>query len=54
MGKELEVIEKLVLMITIVAPALESMKQMKNGFSAQDLRFGSIASVSVIDIGRWN
>ena len=40
--------------MTIVVHALESMRQLKNGFSAQDLRFGSIATVSLINIGRWN
>ena len=34
--------------------ALETMNQLKNGFSAQYVRFGSIATVSLIDNGRWN
>ena len=53
MGKELDVIKKLLLMITILVHALETMNQMKSGFSAQDIRFGSIATVSLIDNGRW-
>ena len=51
MRKELEVIKKLLLMITIVIRTLETMNQMTNGFSAQDVRFGSIATVSLIDNG---
>ena len=35
MGKEFEVIKKFLLMITIVVHLLETMKQVKNGFSAQ-------------------
>ena len=49
MGKELEIIKKLQLMITIVVHALETMSQPKNGFSAQDVRFSSIATASLID-----
>ena len=54
MGKELEVIKKLRLMITIVAHVLETMNQPKNGFSAQDVRFSSIATASLINNRRWN
>ena len=54
MGKELEVIKKLQLMITIVVHALKTMSQPKNGFSAQDVRFSSIATASLIDNRRWN
>ena len=32
--------------------ALETINQLKNCFSAQDVRFGSIATVSLIDYGR--
>ena len=41
-------------MITIVIRTLETMNQLKNGFSAQDVRSGSIATVSLIDNGWWN
>ena len=51
MGKELEVIKILLLMITIGAHALETMNQLRNGFSAQEVRFGSIATVFFIDNG---
>ena len=51
MGKELEVIKKLLLMITIVVHALETIKQLKNNFSTEDVRFGSKATVSLIDNG---
>ena len=47
--KELVIIKKLVLIITIMDYALETMKQLKNGFIAQYARFGSIVSVSLID-----
>ena len=49
MGKELEVIKRLLLMTTIVVHALETMNHLKNGFSAQDVKFGSIANVSFND-----
>ena len=52
MEKELVVIEKLLLIITMMVYALETMNQLKNGFSAQDVRFGSIATVSLIAYGR--
>ena len=32
--------------------ALETINQLKNCFSVQDVRFGSIATVSLIDYGR--
>ena len=51
---ELVVIKKLLLMITIVVHVLETMNQLKNGFSAQYRRFGSIATVSLIDNRLWN
>ena len=54
MGKDLVIIEKLLLMITIVVQALETMNQPKNCFSNQDVRFGSIKTVSLIDNGKWN
>ena len=50
MQKELLVIKKLLLMITIVVHVLEIMNQLKNGFSAQDVRFGFIATVSLMII----
>ena len=50
MGKEIEFIKKLLLMINIMVHALETI--LKNCFSAQDVRFGSIATVSLIDYGR--
>ena len=52
MGKEIEFIKKLLLMINIMVHALETINQLKNCFSAQDVRFGSIATVSLIDYGR--
>ena len=54
MGKELDVMKKLLLMITIVVHVLETMNQLKNGLCAQDVRFDSIATVSLIDNGRRN
>ena len=54
MGKQVVVIKKLLLMITIVVHALETVNQLKNGFSVQYVRFGFIATVSLIDNGRWN
>ena len=45
MEKELVVTKNLLLMITIVVNALETMNQLKNGFSASYVRFGSIATV---------
>ena len=54
MGKELEFIKKLLLMINIMVHALETLNELKNCFSAQDVRFGSIAPVSLIDNGRRN
>ena len=52
MGKEIEFIKKLLLMINIMVHALETINQLKNCFSVQDVRFGSIATVSLIDYGR--
>ena len=40
------------MMITIVVYDLETIKRLKNGFSAQYVKFGSIATVSLIDNGR--
>ena len=45
--KELVIIKKLMPMITIMTHALETMKQLKNGFVAQYARFGSIVSVEL-------
>ena len=52
--KDLMVSKKLLLMISIVVHALETMNQLENGFGTQDVRFGFIATVSFIDNGRWN
>lgn len=42
------------LLMTIVVHALGTMKKLKNGFSAQYVRFGSIVTASLIENGRWN
>ena len=39
-------------MITTVVRALETMNELKNGFSAQYVRFGHIAIVFLTDNGR--
>ena len=44
--------QKFLMMITIVVHALETLNQLKNGFSAQYVRFGSISAVFLIDNGR--
>ena len=54
MGKVLVVIIKLLLLITILVHAFGTMNQLKNCFSAQYVRFGPIATVSLIDNGQWN
>ena len=41
-------------MITIVVHALDTMNQLKNDFSGQYVKFGSIATVSLIYNERWN
>ena len=40
-------------LMAIVAHALEK-KKLKNGFSVQYVRFGSIVTASLIENGRWN
>ena len=50
MGKKVEVIKKLLLIIPIVVHTLEATNQLKNSFSTQDVRFGSIATVSFLAI----
>ena len=50
MRKELLIIKKLLLMITILVHGLETINQLKNGFSAQDVRFGFIDTVSLMII----
>ena len=53
-GKDLAVIKKLLLMITIVVHGLKNMNQLKNGLDAQRCKVWSIATVSFIDNGQWN
>ena len=52
-GQEVCGHQKSLLMITFVVHAWETINQL-NGFSAQYVRFGSIATVSLIDNGQWN
>lgn len=52
MVKEIEVIKKLLLVITIVVLVSETMNELKNDFSAKNVRFRSIATFSFIDNGR--
>ena len=55
MGKKLVVIKKLLLMISNVVHVLKTIcQQLKNDFNDQYVRFGSRATVSLIDNGRYN